>query len=163
LSRTKISGGLRALEELGLIRRRGLPRSRYEIMNYAARPWGKLPAKGLYAQGGIAAFGDFHLRRRVELDALKLYWLAVGRRNSATNVANMKYETITKYSGIERGRIRSAASLLAALRLVHIERLPSEISSRGISNGYRLSHLDPYVHMGTKGRTMDAFDFAVGE
>lgn len=71
----------------------------------------------------------------------------------------MRYETISEYSGIERARIRSAASFLAALGLVHIERLPSEINSHGVSNGYRLAHLEPYVHMGTKGRGMDALDF----
>jgi DNA-binding transcriptional ArsR family regulator len=160
LSRTKISAGLGVLEELGLIRRKGLPRSRYEVVDYATNRWGKLPAKGLYSDGEIAAFREFYLRRRVELDALKLYWLVVARRDSATNIANMKYETIARYSGIDRGRIRSAASLLAVLGLVHVERMPSEISDHGISNGYRLAHVDPYVHMGTRGRAMDAFDFA---
>jgi DNA-binding transcriptional ArsR family regulator len=160
LSRTKISAGLDVLEEAELIRRNGLGRSRYEIVDYAGKPWGKLPAKGLYSGGGIAAFSDFHLRRRTELDALKLYFLTVSRRNNATNIANMKYETITEYAGIERTRIRSAASLLAALGLVHVERLPSDISNHGISNGYRLAHLEPYVHMGTKGRGMDDLDYA---
>jgi len=67
LSRTKISAGLDVLEEFALIRRKGLPRSRYEIADYAVKPWGKLPVKGLYAKDEIPAFGDFHLRQRVEL------------------------------------------------------------------------------------------------
>jgi DNA-binding transcriptional ArsR family regulator len=160
LSRTKISAGLDVLEEAKLIARDGLGRSRYAIADYASPPWGKLPAKGLYIHGGIAAFADFHLRRRVELDALKLYFLTMARRNNATNIANMSYDTITDYSGIERARIKSASSFLAALGLLHVEHLPSEISAFGVSNGYRLAHLEPYVHMGTKGRGMDAADFA---
>jgi DNA-binding transcriptional ArsR family regulator len=160
LSRTKISAGLDVLEEAKLIKREGLGRSRYEIADYASKPWGKLPAKGLYVQGGVAAFGDFHLRRRAELDALKLYFLTLARRNNETNIAHMSYDTITEYSGIERPRIKSAASFLAALGLIHVEHLPSEISNYGVSNGYRLAHLEPYAHMGTKGRGMDASDFA---
>lgn len=160
LSRTKISAALDALERTGLIRRKGLGRSHYEIMNYAAKPWGKLPMKGLYSGTAIPAFHDFHLRRRTELDAMKLYFLTVARRNGATNIANMKYETITHYSGIERNYIKSAASFLAALGLIHVERLPSEINSYGVSNGYRLAQLEPYAHMGTRGRGMDANDFA---
>ena len=84
----------------------------------------------------------------------------MARRNNKTNIANMKYDTIGRYSGIDRGRIKSAASFLAALGLLHVERLPSDINSQGVSNGYRLAHLDPYVHMGTKGRGMDAAEFA---
>jgi hypothetical protein len=160
LSRTKISAGLDVLEDVKLISREGLGRSRYEIADYTSKPWGKLPAKGLYAHGGVAAFGDFHLRRRTELDALKLYFLTVGRRNNETNIANMSYDTITEYSGIERTRIKSAASFLAALGLLHVEHLPSVISNYGVSNGYRLAYLEPYIHMGTKGRGMDALDFA---
>jgi hypothetical protein len=86
--------------------------------------------------------------------------MAVARRDNTTKMAHMNYETITRYSGIDRGRIRSAVSLLAALGLVHVERLPSAANSQGIANGYRLSHLNPYVHMGTRGRGMDAAEFA---
>lgn len=159
LSRTKVAAGLRVLEEAGLVKGQGLRRSRYEIADYASTPWGKLPTKGLYAHGGVAAFADFHLRRRAEMDALKLYFLVVARRNNETGIANLSYDKITDYSGIERSRIKSAISLLAGQGLLHVEHLPSEISAYGVSNGYRLAHLDPYVHMGTKGRGMEAADF----
>lgn len=160
LSRTKVAAGLNVLEGANIITRNGLERSHYAITEYASKPWGKIPMKGLYVHGGVAAFREFHLRQRTELDALKLYFLTVARRNNETNIANMSYDTISEYSGIERGRIKSAASLLAALGLIHVEHVPSEISEYGVSNGYRLTHLEPYAHMGTKGRGMDAADFA---
>lgn len=160
LSRTKVAAGLNVLEGANIITRKGLERSHYAITEYASKPWGKIPMKGLYVHGGVAAFGEFHLRQRTELDALKLYFLTVARRDINTNIANMSYETISKYSGIDRGGIKSAASFLAALGLIHVEHVPSKRSEYGMSNGYRLTHLEPYAHMGTKGRGMDAIDHA---
>jgi hypothetical protein len=49
--------------------------------------------------------------------------------------------------------------VLAAQGLVHVEHVPSMTSDYGISNGYRLAFIDSNVHMGTRGRGMDAADF----
>lgn len=68
----------------------------------------------------------------------------------------MSYGKITEYWGIERAGIKSAAIFLAALSLTHIERMPSEVSTYGVFSGYRLAHLEPYTHMRTRGRRMDA-------
>ncbi len=74
------------------------------------------------------------------------------RRSNDTNMAHLSYEKIEEYSGIERPRIRRAISLLAAIGLVHVEHLPSRTNDRGTANAYRLALLDPYVHLGTRGR-----------
>ena len=55
----------------------------------------------------------------------------------------------------ERGRIKSAISVLAAQGLVHVEHTKSFRSEFGIANAYRLAFIQPRVHMGTFGRGMD--------
>lgn len=113
-----------------------------------------LPAKSMYGAGGIAAFADFQLRRAAELDALKLFFLFVARRGRDTNLANIGYVKIEEYTAIKRVRLKTAISLLAPLSLVYIEHVPSGANSHGIANGYRVVGLDPYIHMGTRGRGM---------
>lgn len=161
LSRAKLSGGLTVLEENKIIDRAPLGRSTYCLGDYGPAPWGKLPAHGLYQHGRIAALSDFHLRKLVELNALKLFFLFVERRDNNTNLANISYEKIREHTGIQRNHIKSAISLLAANNLLHVERVPSDVSEYGISNAYRLPHIEPYNHMGTKGRGLAAGDFHV--
>ncbi len=79
----------------------------------------------------------------------------VVRRGNDNNLANISYDRITDYTGIERGRIKSAISVLAAQGLVHVEHTKSFRSEFGIANAYRLAFIQPRVHMGTFGRGMD--------
>jgi hypothetical protein len=125
----------------------------------------KLLAKGLYRGGRIPTFEQFHLRRPSELNALKLYFLFVAVRNNETNMAHIGYEKIEEYTRVGHNNIRTALSLLAALGLVHIEHTPSTESPFGISNAYRLAHLDTFNHMGTRGRSMGGSELAdlIGE
>jgi hypothetical protein len=60
-------------------------------------------------------------------------------------------------------RIRTAISILAISGLAHVERLPSLTSEHGIANAHRLAHLEPYVNMGTRGRTMLESESSFGE
>ena len=106
----------------------------------------------MYSGGRIAAFMDFRLRRVAELDALKLFYLFIAHRDRATNLANIGYDKIEEYSGVKRARIRTAISYLASLSLVHVEYLPSKITSMGVSSVYRIVGVEPYQHMGTSGR-----------
>lgn len=153
LSRTKISHGLGALEERAIVVRTESRRGEYQLVKYdPARSWGKLPARPLYRQKQIIAFRDFHLRRVVELDALKAYLSFVARRNNKTNLALMGYYKIEEYSAIPRNRIKSAVSLLVAHGLLYVEYVASDVSEYGVANAYRLAHLDAYRHMGTSGR-----------
>ncbi len=111
-----------------------------------------MPAKGLYSGDRIAAFDPFKLRAVAELDAMKLYLLFASRRNNESNFADISYDKITEFSGVERSRLKTAISVLAAHGLVYVEHRPSAINDHGVASAYRLAHLDPYVHMGTRGR-----------
>lgn len=153
LSRTKISHGLMVLEEQEIIDRLEDRQSTYQLIDFnPAAGWGKLPARSLYHNGMILAFHEFHLRKKVELDALKLYFAIIARRDNNSNLARMNYDTIETYTGIPRNRIKSAISLLAANSLIHVEHIASTISDFGVSNAYRLVHLDQRRHMGTTGK-----------
>lgn len=157
LSRSKISEGLRVLQNYNIIAADGSVRSLYRLSGYnQAGGWSKFPAKSFYHNGRMFAFDDFKLRNIHELDALKLYYLFIERRDDAMNLAKISYDKISEYSGVERSRIKSALSLLAVNGLVHIERVPSESYVFGIANAYRIANLYQYRHMGTFGRSFDA-------
>ncbi len=162
LSRAKVAAGLTVLENVKLIEARGVSRSSYQLANYdKTRGWGKLPASRLYnGDGEITFFTELKLRSRTELDALKLFFLFVGRRSSKTNQAHISYDKITEYTGLDRSSIRRGLSLLAANGMVHVEHIPSRTSEHGFANAYRLAHLDPYTHMGTRNRDQDELDVA---
>jgi hypothetical protein len=162
LSRAKVSNGLRVLEHHGLIKRAGdAGQSILQLANYdPERGWAKFPAKSMYSgQARISAFADFRLRKVVELDALKLLFLMVARRDNRTNLANVSYPKIEEYSGILNVRIKTAISYLASQSLLHVEHIPRLNSEYGVANAYRIPGIEPYNHMGTRGRTFDASDF----
>src|SRR4051812_9788654 len=71
MSRTMVARGLDLLVELGLIERPPEERSAFKLAGFAAKGWGKLPAKSMYEGPEIAAFHHFNLRSMVELYALK--------------------------------------------------------------------------------------------
>lgn len=159
LSRAKVSAGLGVLADRGLILRHSNGRSRYHLENYdPSSGWAQFPARGLYRNGVIAAFSEFRLRVRTELDALKLYFLFASRRDRQTNMAKITYDKIEEYSGVQRDYIRRALSLLAAQGLVHVEQVPSALSENGVANAYRLAHLNTSRHMGTIGRRYDLWE-----
>jgi DNA-binding transcriptional ArsR family regulator len=159
LSRSKVSAGLSVLSNHALIDRAPSGRSSFTLRNFdPTRGWSKLPARQLYSAGAISAFGEFKLRNSAELNAMKLFLLFVARRGNDTNLANISYDKITEYSGLDRSRIKQGLSVLAVAGLVHIERTASDISEFGVANAYRIPHLDPYAHMGTRGRTLEGTD-----
>lgn len=154
LSRTKVSNGLDVLYEMELVAKDQQRQSMYHLLGYdPAKGWGKLPARGLYRGKSIPAFHEMHLRKNTELDAFKLYYAVVARRDNDTNVARMSYVKIEEYAGIPRNRIRSAISLLAANNMLHVDHMKSLESDYGVSNAYRLAHLETTRHRGTSGRS----------
>jgi hypothetical protein len=156
LSRAKLSNGLDVLKNIRVINPGSREaRSTYSLADYDNGSWGKFPVKSMYSSGRIIAFDEFRLRRVVELDALKLFFLFVARRDQRTNLASIGYEKIEEYAGVKRVRIKSAISFLASLSLVYVEHPPSQISSYGTSNAYRIVGIDPRVNMGTRGRSID--------
>jgi hypothetical protein len=161
LSRAKVSKGLDALARIKVIEREaGGARSTFKLASYdPLAGWAKFPAKSMYSLGRITAFADFQLRRAAELDALKLFFLFVARRNRITNIANIGYEKIEEYTNIRRVRIKTAISFLASVSLVYVEHIPSKETPLGISNAYRIVGVEPYAHMGTRGRSLESRDF----
>ncbi|PTE21263.1 hypothetical protein C5F48_13265 [Cereibacter changlensis JA139] len=152
LSRTLISDGLDVLEERKLLVREVKGRSTFALTAYdPKRGWAMLPARPLYTGGSIRAFTDFHLRRKVELDALKSYFAFAARRDSEKNRAHMTYEQLSAYAGIPEGRIKSAISVLIHNNLVVVEQIerPGRL---GVSHSYRLTHLHPNRHLGSSDR-----------
>lgn len=159
ISRQKVSAALDLLNQHKMIIREPEGRSSIGVCDYnPTEYWAKIPASGLYREGEILGFSEFRLRRRAELDAMKLYFLFAARRNRDTNMAQISYKKIEEASGVTENYIKSALTVLGANGLVHVERLQSSKSEQGISNAYRLCHLDPRRHMGTTGRSTD-YDF----
>jgi hypothetical protein len=158
LSRAKLSNGLNILKNLGVINPASQDaRSTYALSDYDNGAWGKFPVKSMYSSGRIIAFDEFRLRRVVELDALKLFFLFVARRDQRSNLAIIGYEKIEEYAAIKRVRIKSAISFLASLSLVYVEHLPSQINAHGTSNAYRIVGIEPRINMGTRNRSIDVF------
>ncbi len=154
LSRSKLSDGLDLIEANEHIVRGVEGRSTYGLEDYdPERGWAKLPARGLYSGGRLGAFQHFKLRQMAELDAIKAYLTFAARRDRDTNAAQLSYVKIEEYAGIPPARIKAATSMLAATGLVVIDQLPSTQSEYGISNAYRLTHVEPYQHRGTLGRS----------
>lgn len=154
LSRAKLSKGLDILAGLNVVHRGLDGRSRFQLANYTPeRNWAKIPARGLYTkQGVVRSFKDFKLRSRSELDALKIFLLMASRRDRKANAAILSYEKISLYTGIHHTHIRTAISLLAGQNMIHVSSQPSALSEYGVSNKYRLTHIEPTYHDGTAGR-----------
>jgi hypothetical protein len=159
LCRAKVSAGLNVLDELGVVGRDPQGRSTYKLVGFDDNRWGKLPQKRLYSHNCITFFSEFHLRTRSELDALKLYLLFIAFRNNTSNMAHISYDKIEEHTGIYRGEIKKGLNILAANGLVHVEHVPSAASDYGIANAYRVAYIDPFNHLGTRGRGMEAVDF----
>ena len=147
LSRAKVSEGLKLLFERGMVGREPSGRGSYQLVGYdPVKDWAKLPCAGLYRNGGVNVFKGFHLRLRPELDALKLYFLFVSRRDRTLGYAKIAYPKREEYSGVPADRIRVALSLLIANGLVVVELVPSMVHEGRFARGYRLLQMDarPY-------------------
>lgn len=150
LSRAKIAAGLKILEDLGIVVvNKEEKTSVYQLVGYPAERWGKLPCGYLYQDGRIRVFGDFHLRLKNELNALKMYLLMVAFRDNARNYTIIAYENIHRYTGIPENDIRSAISLLVNLRLIQVDR-----SSEPMDDGesWTIKNKNLYRLLGLRGR-----------
>lgn len=156
LSRSKIAGGLKILEQMGCVEVCQLGRNNsYYVAEYGTHGgWAKLPARRLYTRDlqRIPAFHAFKLRSRVELDALKLYLIIIALRDNATNYAVVSYDRMCEYTGLARNHVKPALSLLVTQALVHVDQGATEANQFSTKNMYRPRYLDPYRHRGTIGR-----------
>jgi hypothetical protein len=157
-SRTTIAAALNVLRKQKLIEETK-KQSFHQIKNFDPKAgWAKLPNKYLYQKSDyIQFFDDCNLRKRAELDAIKLYFLFAAFRDNASNFAMISYDKIEKLAGIPREHIKRANSLLAMNGLVHSESRANKYS-QGIAQAYRLSGIDPYIHAGTQGRREMPFE-----
>ena len=156
ISRKLVSEGLKKLISAGLIEKNTLKKvNQYTLCGDLESGWGKLPAKKLYDQKleSIKAFKKFTLRNKVELNALKLYFLIVALRNNESNRSLMTYETITKYTAILRNDINFAISFLVSSELIQVEKIESTKFEKAVVNAYRLVGIEPYKHAGTSGKS----------
>lgn len=126
---------------------------RIEIMFSSGDRWAQLPAKPLYdSTGAIMAFENFHLRKRTELDALKIYIAIAARRDTRQNIAWMTYEKFRTYTGVSSGYIKPALGVLNINNLITVDTKLRANGEQGVVNGYRLRHIESRLHAGTTGR-----------
>lgn len=162
LSRAKISAGLGVLYKMALIENVSKGRDNlYKINNFPVdkeNGWSMLPAEPLYSSDRqtIKPFQEFHLRKEVELNALKIYLLMVAHRDWKFNQTKMSYDKISDYTGIRRNKICSALSFLVGLDLLHIGSIDSEKNDFNV-NVYRIRHIDSTRHRGNLPRE-DTFE-----
>lgn len=153
LSRTKISDGLKRLKLANVLELNPEHRSQHRLIGYGEEDarWGKLPAKRLYTAHGELTFRkSLFMRSVAELDALKVYFTFVTRRDNDLNAVYLTYDKITEYTGIPRNRIKPATSWLAGNGLISMENIKSQQTDLGTAIVYRVTHVDPYKHMGSQ-------------
>jgi DNA-binding transcriptional ArsR family regulator len=154
LSRSKLSAGLKILKHKNLLETEGQARSHYHLRNYGQGGWGKMPVRTMYESGRITAFSGFNLRKRTELDALKVFLLIVAFRGEDINAAHIGYEKIVEHSGVHGNRIKAAISLLTNHELIVVDPRKKE-NELGYSHTYRIVGVESRKHMGTIGRKDD--------
>lgn len=151
LSRSKISNGIKILIDMQLIGRSGAKNKTYRILDFIEnRGWAKFPSKHLFDDSfkTISIFKDFYLRKKNELNTLKLYLLFVAFRDRKLNHAIISYDKIQEYSGIPRSEIRPAISLLTNLNLIHVDKIKKYDGNR-TNHYYRIVGIDNYRHFST--------------
>lgn len=125
LSRPIISKGLSILEKLRLIEAdRETKPTLYRVVGYNPHKyWAKLPKRYLYnKEGSIPVFHEFHLRKKNELGALKMYLLIASFRDNKTGLTRIAYDKIADYTGMQSPDIKQAISLLLNHNLISLER-----------------------------------------
>jgi hypothetical protein len=133
LSRAKISAGLKNLEEQGILAiNKGEKTSVYQLVGFNPKQgWAKLPLRNFYHDGSIKVFSEFHLRKKTELNALKMYLLVAAFRHNEINHTVISYEKIHLYTGIPENDIRSAISLLVTWNLIQVDRTSEPTKTGG--------------------------------
>lgn len=161
LSRIKVAEGVALLVKYKLVSRMDaqyLPgtRMRYQLNGVSDDlGWGKLPWRKLYTGGRMVAFQDFKLRKRAELDALKIYLIIIAFRDTASNSTKISFDKISEYTGIHRSYIKAALSILILHNLIQVDKHLNDDSDVRNHNVYRVRHVDPYRHAGTDANAFD--------
>jgi len=92
----------------------------YRIIGYREdRGWAQVPARWLWLGHGNP-FQFFTPRRRVHLNALKLYLLFLAFRDIRKNQAHLSYKKITEYTGLQAPAISPGISVLIDANLISV-------------------------------------------
>lgn len=121
LSRKLVADGLTRLVDLQLVSRHGSHQKRRYLITWplvARAGWFKIPCQAIARNGQIMPFGNFTLRSKHELHALKLYLYLAACRNNTSAYSMASYETISRNIGIPERDIRKAISLLIGTGLM---------------------------------------------
>jgi len=119
LSRKLVAGGLRRLENAGLILRDGNAQCRrYALLYRDGGKWSKIPCQPLVRNNRISAFHAFTMRSKYELHALKLYLYLLSIRPNERAYAQASYEKIHAATGIPERDIQRAIAHLVNVRLI---------------------------------------------
>ena len=152
LSRAKISSGISILKNKKIISVSCEKKTNLYGLLWREKEegWAKLPVKSMYNTDCslIEPFKNFHLRKKVELDALKLYLILVAFRDEKSNSTVMKYETISNYTGIAMNDIKSASSFLVSLNLINVDKSNIEDEMKRWKNVYRINGINRHRHAG---------------
>jgi len=159
LSRAKVASGIEVLEikKLLIIDRTGKTNI-YNVVGYGDKEgWGKLPAKNMYDTklDYVKPFQEFNLRKRVELDALKLFLVLISFRDEKKNHATISYEKISLYTGISESKIRSAISLLVSHDMIHVQKYGDAENLGKRANFYRIIGVHNNKHAGNMTKLME--------
>jgi len=151
LSKAMLSSGIDILCSMNLIQKKYGKRSVYKIIEFnISEKWAKLPSKKMYVNESVKGFGNFKKRNKIELDALKLYFIFTSGRDRSENICWISYDKIIEKTGIKRENIKAAISLLCINSLIVVDQKRNE--KNFIKNGYRIIGISDYIHSGTSGR-----------
>lgn len=160
LSRSKLSGGIRVLQQKNLLTLQGNSRARNYLVGGSreAKKWAPLPHNPWFSPSdGLIPLRTFTFRNKTEFQAMKLYMLLAAFRDNASRQTHISYPTITAYSGIDRNDIRRAISLLIDHELVHVTNSESMNAPGRMQNSYSLTGFS----LGPVRQRSVADDFAV--
>ena len=151
LSRAMIASAIDILCNLNIIQKNFGKRSIYKIIDFNPKEkWAKLPARKMYFNEGVKGFSDFTKRNKIELDAIKLYFLFVFGRDRNENICWISYDKIQEKIDLKRENIKKAISILCINHLIVVDQKRTEKNL--IKQGYRIVGISDYTHSGTLGR-----------
>jgi len=148
LSRAMIASAIDILCNLNIIQKNFGKRSIYKIIDFNPKEkWAKLPARKMYFNDGVKGFSSFTKRNKIELDAIKLYFLFIFGRDRDENICWISYNKIQERIEVKKENIKQAISILCINHLIVVDHQRTE--KNFIKQGYRIIGISDYAHSGT--------------
>lgn len=132
-SRAVVAKGIARLEEMELIEiDKSLNTNIYTLANYDTQgvSWAKLPKRYLLRAADTTVLAQFPTRQSITLHSLKLYLTLLSFQDRGRASTLLSYDSIRKYTGINRRFIAAAISNLAAHDLIHVRKGDVEPAGR---------------------------------